>query len=483
MAMSEAVSTVAGKTRFAATGNRENGSVSSVGAMLERVMPHNQDAEEGLLACCIFDGGQEVLATCLEAKIAPESFFVPTHQAIFEAILKLHDAGTAIDEITLADNLSSRGKAEETGGYGALTRLTSRIETTAHARFWMEIVREKYLLRRLIRTSTSVVDRCFRQQGELEQFLEEVEQEVFLISQDRVTDSAVSIKESIDSAVNLIQAMLQRRGELSGVPTGFVDLDRLTFGFHAQEVIVLAARPSVGKTALATNIAQAAILPKEAQREPVPTLIFELEMSAEQLAMRLLCSHARVNMMHLSDGFRRKEEERRLAQSAKVLKQGPLWIDDSGNITILELRAKARRIHARHPLGLVIIDYLQLLSGTDARVGREQQIAEISRGIKAMAKELKVPVLVLSQLNRESERERRQPRLSDLRESGAIEQDADVVLLLSRPARSDDKTAPVEDVGERDLIIAKQRNGPVGSIRLTFIPEQTRFENYTHQAI
>jgi replicative DNA helicase len=244
-------------------------------------------------------------------------------------------------------------------------------------------------------------------------------------------------------------------------------------------MIVLAARPSVGKTSFALNIAENVIVPK-AGKAPTPTLFFSLEMGADQLAMRLLCSYARVKMGRLRDGFVDGNEQKALAQAAQTLKASPLWIDDSGFLTILELRAKARRMHARNKIGLIIIDYLQLIAGTDARVQREQQIAEISRGIKAMAKELNVPVIVLSQLNRESEREKRRPRISDLRESGSIEQDADVVMLLSRKVDDGEGEFQGED-NMRELIIAKQRNGPIGSVPLTFLPDLTRFENYTGQ--
>ena len=448
----------------------------------ERVLPANLDAEEGLLACCIMDGGQEILALCLEAKIQPDYFLKPAHQQIFEALMELCDEGSVVDEIILTDKLQRKGQLEEIGGYGAITHLTNRIETTAHARFWLEIVREKCLLRRLIKTSTEIVDRCYHSEDGLDELLEEAEQDVFKISQDRVSDTAMPIRRSMESAVSLVQNLLQRKGELTGVATGFIDLDRMTFGLHAQEMIVLASRPSLGKTSLAMNIAETSILPPGGSRDPVPTLVFSLEMSAVQLAFRLLCSRARVNMSKIKEGFAPKGSEKALFETAKELKDAPLWIDDSAHLTILEMRSKARRMALRENLGLIIIDYLQLLSGTDSRVSREQQISEMARGVKAMAKELNVPILVLSQLNRDSEREKRKPRLSDLRESGSIEQDADVVMLLSL-WRSDDQEG--EDASgtakQLKLVIAKQRNGPIGDIRLTFIPELTRFENFTSQ--
>jgi len=449
--------------------------------VLGRSIPCNIEAEEGLLASCMMDGGQEIMTLCLESRVGEDYFFKPAHQLIFNSIQALYEAGSGIDEILVADRLQSDGVLEEVGGYPAITRLTSRIDTTAHAKYWLQIVREKCLLRRLIRTSTESIEKCYANEGDLDGLLAGVEEAVFKISEDRFTEGAVPLKESMDSAVNLINNLLQRKGELSGVPTGFIDLDRLTFGLHAQEMIVLAARPSMGKTSLALNIAETAVMPGGARNAPIPTLVFSLEMSAVQLAFRLLCSYSEVNMTRIKEGMIRKDDEKKLARRAKEIKDAPLWVDDSGNLTILELRAKARRMASKEKLGLIIIDYLQLISGTDSRVHREQQIADISRSIKAMAKELDVPVLVLSQLNRESEREKRRPRLSDLRESGSIEQDADVVILLAKAPEKDDEE-PVGPSREMQLIIAKQRNGPIGDISLTFIPELTRFKNHTRQS-
>lgn len=446
----------------------------------DRVAPHSVEAEQALLGSCILEGGQESITQCIEAKIAAEAFFKPAHQLIYQAMIALYEEGTPLDEIILGEKLQAKNQLEEIGGYAYLNTLTNRIDTPAYLPHYVRRVRDTYLLRRLIQASTRTIERAYVEQENLDNFLEEVEQEIFKISEARITEGAKPLKASIDDAVNLVNNMLQRKGELTGVTTGFIDLDRMTFGLHAQEMIVIAGRPSMGKTSLALNMAEAAVLPKPG-RAAVPTLMFSLEMSAEQLAMRLLCGRARVNMSKLKDGFLSAENQKDLVQTAKELKASPFWIDDAGSLTILEMRAKARRIQAQldGKLGLVIIDYLQLLSGTDPRVPREQQIAEISRGIKAMAKELKVPVVVLSQLNRESEKERRQPRLSDLRESGSIEQDADLVLLISRKKDSEDDEDAGSNVVLRELIVAKQRNGPVGAITVTFTRSLTRYENYT----
>lgn len=461
------------------------------------VPPHNLDAEAGLIAACILDG-TEMMSMVLESRLRPDSFYKPAHQIIFQILCDLYSAGSHIDEIVVGDRLESRNVEsmasvlpwlkqqpdkqrsllELVGGFPALNQLTLRIETSAHARYWMEIVREKWLLRRLIATTRNILDEAYSNQDQLSHFLEHVEQEIFSINEDRITDSATTIASAVDTASNMISKILSGGSE-HGVLTGLKDLDGMTFGLHPGEMIVLAARPSMGKTSLAMNIAENAALPR--QGNGARTLVFSLEMGADQLAMRMLCGRAKVNMKRVRDRMISKDQMRQLAEAAKELKHAPIVIDDSSNLTILELRAKARRIHARQPLNMIMIDYLQLISGTDNRVPREQQISEISRGIKAMAKELSVPVLVLSQLNRSSEKENRRPRASDLRESGSIEQDADVVLLLASPEKSDDNPSVPQAARERDLIIAKQRNGPTGDVQLTFIPEFTRFENYTRE--
>ncbi len=444
---------------------------------LGRTLPHNLEAEAGLLACLLMDGGQEIIADCIAERLNAEAFFHPNHQIIFQAILNLYSNNKPADLVLLTEELKSMGQLEQVGGVGALSDFTRLIETTTHAHHWLQVVRDTYLLRKLIRTTTNVAERAYSYDGELPTFIEEVEQTIFSISEERLSDGGHPVGEAVDRASLQIQQLIQGRGTIQGLVTGFTDIDRMTFGLHPQEMIVLAARPSVGKTSFALNVAENVVLPARADRAATPTLFFSLEMGADQLAMRLLCSHARVRMGRLRDGFIDGGEQKSLAQSAAALKAAPLWIDDSGYLTILELRAKARRMHAKNKVGLIVIDYLQLISGTDPRVPREQQIAEISRGIKAMAKELHIPVIVLSQLNRESEREKRRPRISDLRESGSIEQDADVVMLLSRKVDDGEGEFQGED-NSRELIIAKQRNGPIGTVPLTFLPDLTRFENF-----
>jgi replicative DNA helicase len=446
------------------------------GATPGRGMPHSIEAEEYLLSCCLIDGA-EVIARCLEARIGPESFYVPAHGIIFERLQDLYNRQAPIDVAVLGEELKTAKQLDEVGGYAFLTRVSGSIPTTAQAGYFIDRVREQHLLREIIRSATGAVEDCFNFTGGIDEFVDHVEQRIFAVTQSRVSESAKPMREPTTVAMNIIHKMMMKKGEMTGAPSGFHDLDKLTFGFQRQEMIVLAARPSMGKTSFALNVAEAATLPKRG--EIFPTLVFSLEMSASQLALRMLCSRARVNMKLLRDGLLSKngDEQQRLVAAADEFSKAPLYIDDSSNLSIMQLRAKARRVHARVKLGLIIVDYLQLLSPTDSQVPREQQVAEASRGLKALAKELDVPVVVLSQLNRSSEKENRAPKLADLRESGSIEQDADVVLMLARPKDADEKFQVAADSAE--LIVAKQRNGPVGELRLTFLRDITRFENYT----
>ena len=443
-----------------------------------RVSPHSIDSEQALLACCIIEGAQESINICIESKIHSNAFFKPVHQIIYAALLELFEEGVPVDEIILANKLEAQSNLNSIGGYRYINEIVDRIPTTAHLKYYIDRVRNTYLLRRLINTSIRTIDRAYTEQENLEQFLEDVEQEFFRISEDRILDTAKPLKDSIDIAINLVEKMLKCKGELNGIPTGFKELDKITYGFHAQELIIIAGRPSMGKTSLVLNIAETAIFSRKKDKKPYSVLIFSLEMSAEHLAMRLLCSRARINISKLKDGFLSSISQKDLLRSANELKESSLWIDDSANLTILEMRAKARRLHSQKKIGIIIVDYLQLVNGTDSRILREQQIAEISRGLKGMAKELNIPIVVAAQLNRDSEKERRQPRLSDLRESGSIEQDADVVLLISKKKEFNEEEEHSSDVVLRDLIVAKQRNGPIGIIPLAYVKSLTRFESH-----
>jgi len=452
-------------------GRRAPPPVSSV-----RSVPHSLEAEEYLISCCLLDGA-DVLARCMEARIAPESFYDAKHGVIYQGLLSLYNRQAPVDIAVLAEELKTSKQLDAIGGYAFLTQVSGRIPTTAQAGYFIDKVRELHLLRELIRSATGAVEDCYAFTGGIDEFVDRIEQNLFAVTQSRVSESAKPMGGPTNEAMKVITKMMMKQGELTGVTSGFKDLDTLTFGFQRQEMIVLAARPSMGKTSLALNFAEAAALPKRG--EPAPVLIFSLEMSAAQLALRMLCSRARVNMKLLRDGLLSKNgtEQSGLIKAADEFTKSPLFIDDSSQLSITQLRAKARRIHARKKLGMIVVDYLQLLAPTDSRVPREQQVAEASRGLKALAKELDVPVIVLSQLNRASEKENRTPRLADLRESGSIEQDADVVLMLARPKDAEEKFQVAADSAE--LIVAKQRNGPVGELKLTFLRDITRFENYT----
>lgn len=441
-----------------------------------RMMPHSIEAEEYLLSCCLLDGS-DVVSRCLEARLRPESFYLPAHGVIYERLLDLYNRQVPIDVSVVAEELRTAKRLDEVGGYAFLAQVSSRIPTTAQAGYFIEKVREQALLRDIIKAGTGAVEDCYGFSGGIDEFVDQIEAKLFAVTQNRVSESAKQMREPTHEAMNVITKMMMKKGEMTGVTSGFKDLDALLWGFQKQEMIILAARPSMGKTSLALNFAEAAALPKRG--DPAAVLIFSLEMSASQLALRMLCSRARVNMKLLRDGLLSKngDEQARLLQVADEFSKAPIFIDDSSAISIMQLRAKARRIHARHPLGFIMVDYLQLMSPTDAKVPREQQVAEASRGLKSLAKELNVPVLVLSQLNRSSEKENRTPKLADLRESGSIEQDADVVLMLARPKDADEKFQVAADSAE--LIVAKQRNGPVGDLKLTFLRDITRFENFT----
>lgn len=449
----------------------------------DRVPPHNVDAEQGLLASIILEGGGDILTQCLAAKLKPEYFFSTAHQIIFEAAVELNIAGKSVDEISLANTLHNKGELAAIGGPAYLNELTRRIEVTAHAVHWLEIIREKYFLRKLIATATTTVEKAFRPNDGIDQLLEGVERSFFEISQDRITDSAKHVAGPLKEAVVLMHTLINSKGAITGVPTGLIDLDKMTYGFHPGQMIVVAARPGMGKTSIALNFIEAALFDaKKKTGRAVPVLMFSLEMPARELALRLMCSRAGVNLRKLSEGFVSREALNDISAAEAEYRELPLFIDDAGGQNILEIRAKSRRLHAQNKdiggLGLIVIDYIQLINGTDASVAREQQIAEASRSIKAMAKEFGIPVVALAQLNRKSEDEQRAPRMSDLRESGSIEQDADVVLLISRPMGKDKMEEDVE-VGpglvKRELIIAKQRSGPTGEIPLYFNRALTKF--------
>src|SRR6266404_5814632 len=444
---------------------------------IDRLPPHSPEAEQGVLGCVLLSPN-ECMGQCIEKlKVGAEVFYDLRHQTIFTALAEMYDSREAIDVITLQQRLKNKQLLEEVGGIAYLASLPDAVPSSANLSYYLDIVQEKYLLRKMIHTCTDVVSRVYEFEGEVDALMDEVERDILRISESRVQSQTTTIKVLVKKAINTVEDFHQRQGALTGIGTGFTDLDKMTSGFHPGEMIVIAARPSVGKTSLAMNIAEHVSID---QRLPVG--VFSLEMTSESLVLRMLCSRSRVNLRNVRDGFLAERDFPKLTGAAGKLANAPLFIDDSSSLSILQLRAKARRMYQQYGVKLFIVDYLQLLHSTARRAeNRQQEIADISSGIKALAKELSVPVVVLSQLNRELEREKnRKPRLSDLRESGAIEQDADVVGLLYKPSSDDDESG--NPTGEEDavpinLLIAKQRNGPTGDVNLTFLKSYTRFES------
>jgi len=419
---------------------------------------------------------RETMTTTIEKGITPEHFHHPSHGTIYSVLEELNKTNSPIDLITVTQAMSDRNLLEQIGGPAVLAGLQTFLPTAANADYYIDIIKEKYLLRRMISVCTTSAARCYDEQGDVKALIDDVEKEVFTVTEDRVKAKVVTdIKKQVEDALDAIESLYKNRGQVSGVPTGYKDLDNMTNGLHPSEMIVIAARPSMGKTALAMNIAEHVAVDKQ-----IPVGVFSLEMSSQQLATRLLCSRARVNLQQIRNGIMPKSAQLNLVKAVNEYSTSKMIIDDTAGLSINELRAKSRRMMDKERLGLIVIDYLQLLRSPSKRgqENRQIEIAEISSGIKALAKELNIPIIVLAQLNRKSEdRGDGKPRISDLRESGSIEQDADVVGLLYRSAYyAKDEEDRNEKAGESELIIAKQRNGPTGEVPLTFLSEFTRFE-------
>jgi replicative DNA helicase len=416
------------------------------------------------------------MITTTEKGITPGHFHHPAHGTIYGILEELSKTNSPIDLITVTQALSDRNLLDQIGGPAILAHLQTFLPTATNADYYIDIIREKHLLRRMISVCTSSAARCYDEQGDVKALIDDVEKQVFTVAEDRVRGDLPEIKDHVNAALDAIEQLYKNRGQVTGVPTGYKELDNMTNGLHPSEMIVIAARPSMGKTALAMNIAEHVAVDKQ-----IPVGVFSLEMSSQQLATRLLCSRARVNLHHIRNGIMPKNAQQNLFKAVNEYSASKMIIDDTAGLSINELRAKSRRMMDKSGLGLIVIDYLQLLKSPSKRgqENRQIEIAEISNGIKALAKELNIPIIVLAQLNRKSEdRGDGKPRISDLRESGSIEQDADVVGLLYRSAYyakdADDRD---EKGGEAELIIAKQRNGPTGEVPLTFLNEFTRFES------
>jgi replicative DNA helicase len=475
--MIDSVSDIAGAAADLKKARRRK--APSGAATIDRLPPHSSEAEQGVLGCVLLSPN-ECMGECIE-KLKDDGqqvFYDLRHQTIYEALATMYDAREAVDIITLQQKLKDKQLLEQIGGIAYLSQLQDSVPSAANLSYYLEIVQEKFLLRRMIATCTEVVGRVYDYEGDVETLLDEVEKEILRINESRAQSSTATVKELVGKAILTVENYFGRQGTLNGLGTGFPDLDRMTDGLHGQEMIVIAARPSMGKTSLAMNIVEHVVL-----EQNLPAGVFSLEMSAESLVLRMLCSIARVNLRSIREGFMSEADFPKLTSAAGRLAKAKLLIDDTAGLSILDLRARARRMHQQHGVKLFVIDYLQLLHSTSRRSqdNRQQEIADISSGIKALAKELKVPVLVLSQLNRELEKDKsRKPRLSDLRESGAIEQDADVVGLLYKPSAGDDEDGAQAEEADGlpvNLLIAKQRNGPTGDINLTFLKSYTRFES------
>lgn len=454
---------------------------------LDRLPPHSTEAEQGVLGCLLWSPNDCANECITKFKGATtEIFYDLRHETIYNTILAMYDKREAIDLITLQQRLKDRQAAggnqtelDLVGGIAYLSSLQDSVPSAANLSYYLEIVLEKSTLRKMIRTCSDIVSRAYEHEGEVDQLMDEAERGVLRIAESRVSGETATIKELTNRAITQIEQFHQNQGMLTGVATGFADLDRMTSGLHGGEMIVIAARPSMGKTSLAMNIAENVALDQQ-----LPVGVFSLEMTSESLVLRMLCSRARVNLRNVRDGFLAERDIPKLTGTAGKLGKSPLFIDDSSGLSILQLRAKARRMHQQHGIKLLVIDYLQLMHSTAKRAAenRQQEIADISSGIKGLAKELNIPVIVLAQLNREIEKDKnRKPRLSDLRESGSIEQDADLVGLLYKPASDeDDQRDAGPDLADSrpvNLLIAKQRNGPTGDVNLTFLNSITRFES------
>src|SRR6202453_507455 len=438
-------------------------------ATLERPLPHNLEAERSILGAILLDN--HALNAAVE-KLRADDFFLPQHRHIFEGMVQLGERQQAIDTVTLMEDLSRSGRLEAAGGVPYLSQLADGLPRVSNVEQYPRIVKEKSILRSLIFSASAIQEQALAGGDDADIILDQAESKIFQLAEDRVRAGLIGIKDVVKEGFERLDKIFSEGRRITGLATGYSTLDNETAGLQPSELIILAARPSMGKTALALNIAENIAL---RQREPVA--IFSLEMSKESLLLRLLASEARVDAHKFRTGHMNRDDWGKVTGSLAELGDAPIWIDDSASSTVLEMGAKARRLKRDRGLSLVIVDYIQLVVPSTNRrnANRQEEVSSISRSLKALAKELKVPVVVLSQLTRAPEREDRKPQLSDLRESGAIEQDADVVMFINRPNfyKTD---LPEEARAKAELIIAKQRNGPTGTLNFVFLGRHTRFE-------
>ncbi|MFH1665784.1 MAG: replicative DNA helicase [Candidatus Omnitrophota bacterium] len=436
--------------------------------LIDKVPPQNLEAEVAVLGSMLLD--REAISSAIEI-LEADAFYSEAHRQIFHAIIKLYDENEAVDMVTLIEEFKKRSLLEKVGGAAYISGLANSIPTAANIGHYGKIVREKYLLRMLINTATQIVAESYDPAGEVAELLDRAEKKIFDITSTQKRETRIfTMKEVVKESIETIDRLYQRKENITGIPTGFHDLDVMTAGLQKSDLIVIAGRPSMGKSALAISIMEYAGVV-----EKVPCAFFSLEMSREQLAQRMLCSLAGVNAHKVRTGFFSQSDWPKLVEAAGKLSEAPIFIDDTPAISALELRAKARRLKSRYDIRLIFVDYLQLMRGAARIENRQQEISEISRSMKALARELDLPVIALSQLSRAVEqRADHRPMLSDLRESGAIEQDADLVALL---LREEYYNATEENKGIAEVIVAKQRHGPVGTVKLAFLPEYTKFSN------
>jgi replicative DNA helicase len=444
-------------------------------AFRDRRAPWSEDAERAVIAAMLMD--QDALLRATE-HVVDSMFYREGHRRIFRAMVTISERGDVVDPLTLVEELNRRGELEAVGGKDYIGFLLDVVPTAANVEYHARIVQEKAILRGVIETCTSLVSEAYEGKLLAADLLDEAEQRVFQLSQSRGTEGFMRIKQLMWPTMERIEALQRGGRSVTGVPSGFNDLDEMTSGFQPSDLIIVAARPSMGKTALVLNIAQHVAI-----EENTAVAVFSLEMSKESLVQRMLTAEARVDSQMLRKGKLRDDEYPRIAKAAGILSSAPIWIDDTPGVSLLEMRSKARRLKAETDIGLVIVDYLQLMTGPTSE-NRQQEISMISRSLKALAKELHVPVLALSQLSRAPEQrtgEGKRPQLSDLRESGAIEQDADLVMFIYRPEVYEglqDKDGNSLE-GRAEIIVGKQRNGPTGTVNLYFHKSYTRFENYS----
>jgi len=442
-----------------------------------RKAPWSNDAEQAVLAAMLLDQDAALKA----AELLDDSmFYKEAHRILFRAMAGLTEKGDVIDPVTLREELVRRGDLDRVGGMEYIAALLDVVPTAANVESHTRIVRDQAVLRRLVEAATEIIQDVYERKGESGEVLDNAEHRIFQVAQFRRSEDFSRLKELIWPTMERIEQMQGRAGAVTGVPTGFLDLDEKTAGFQRSDLVIIAARPSMGKTAFALNVVQHAAIERQ-----IGVAVFSLEMSKEALVQRLLCSEGLVDAQRLRRGALRDDDYPKLARAAGLLGTAPIWIDDSAALSPLQMRSKARRLKAEHDIGMVVVDYLQLMQGPAQSENRQQEISYISRSLKALAKELDVPVVALSQLSRAPEQrggEHRRPQLSDLRESGAIEQDADLVCFIYRPEmyEKEDKDGNSLE-GMAELIIGKQRNGPTGIVDLYFKKEYTRFDNRTNR--